>query len=105
MKFYFYIFLLILVDIAAISTSKQWQISNKKYWLFISMIFFCAMPIFFGYATRYAPSAITNAVWVACSTVFIAITGYFIFKETITPWQMIGLAIITLGLILLELKR
>lgn len=104
MKLAFYIFLLSAIDICAISTSKQWQVSGKIYWLIVSMILFATMPIVFAQATRLEASAIVNATWVAASSILIAVSGYFIFKETLSITQIIGLLVIVTGLVLMEFK-
>lgn len=104
MQFYLYILLLVGIDICAITTSKQWQVSGKIYWLIISMILFALMPIIFARATRYTASGVANAVWVAASSILITIAGYFIFKEHLTWMQIAGLLIIIAGLVVLRIK-
>jgi multidrug transporter EmrE-like cation transporter len=104
MHFFLYILSLCAVDVAAITLSRQWEISKQWYWLVASMVFFCLMPIIFARATMYASSGITNAIWVASSSILITISGYYIFKEHLSTQQIIGLGVIIIGLVIVEIK-
>ncbi|MFA6548288.1 MAG: SMR family transporter [Candidatus Magasanikbacteria bacterium] len=104
MTFFWYIVVLSVIDVAAITLAKQWQVSNQWYWLVASMFLFCLMPIVFARSTTFAPSSIVNAVWVATSSILITITGYLIFKEHLNTNQMTGLLVVIIGLIIIEIK-
>jgi multidrug transporter EmrE-like cation transporter len=104
MKLYLYIIILSIIDVAAIFSAKQWQVSEKIYWLLVSFVLFGSMSVFFGMSLRQTASGVANAMWAAISAITIMILGYFFFKENITLWQIVGIFTIICGLILIEIK-
>lgn len=46
---------------------------------------------------------VAYGIWAGCGTALVAIMGIFLFKETINVWGFIGLALIIVGVVLLEM--
>jgi len=46
---------------------------------------------------------VAYGIWAGCGTALVAIMGIFLFKETINVWGFIGLALIIVGVVMLEM--
>lgn len=103
-KLYFLILILIILDISGLAAAKQFQISHNKFFLAAGMICFAFIPLVFSFATKYASSGVANAIWAGISTILITASGYLIFKEIVSTWQIIGILTIAVGLFLMEIK-
>ena len=56
----------------------------------------------FAYALKRAPLAIIVGMWVGVALVLMAIFGWVLFGEALSPRRMIGLGLITVALFLLQ---
>ena len=101
-RFYFFIAIINTLDLVGIIAAKLFS-TNKNPWLLLLTVFcFGGAGFFFARSLRYEGAAITNVLWIAISVILVTILGYFIFKENITPIQLIGIFVILLGLILVN---
>ncbi len=103
-KFYIYISLLAILDLIAIMSAKYWNVKGNLFYLLISIFCFALVAVFFALSLRYEGAVIVNIIWVALSTILVGIFGYLLFKETITPLQIVGIFVIILGIVLIEIK-
>lgn len=102
--FIFHIILINLLDLAGIISAKYWSINKNPLLLALTVLLFGLAGFVFAKSLRYEGMAITNVLWVAISVILITIAGYFLFKENIAPIQIAGIIIITIGLVLVNLK-
>jgi small multidrug resistance pump len=102
--FVLYVTIVALLDAMAIVSAKYWQITKQLPFLVTTVLAFAFAGFFFARSLQYEGMAITNIIWMALSTLCITSIGYFLFKETITTLQFIGIATIVVGLILINLK-
>jgi len=98
------IILITALDIVGIICAKFYSINKNNWLLFATVIFFGAAGYTFAKSLKYEGAAITNILWIGLSTVLVGILGYFIFKEEISSIQLIGMAVIVIGLVLINLK-
>lgn len=50
------------------------------------------------------PMGVSYGIWAGTGTALVAVLGIFLFGEKITPWGFIGIALIIVGVVLLELN-
>lgn len=103
-QFLLHVALINLLDLAGTICAKFWSI-NKNPWLLVgTFALFGAAGFFFARSLRFEGMAITNVLWISISVILVAIVGYFAFNENIAPIQLIGIAVIIIGLVLINLK-
>ena len=102
--FYLYISTIAIFDLIAVVMVKMWHLKGNLLYLIASMIAFAVTAVFAGLSLKYEGIAIVNVLWVSLSTILVTIVGYYIFKESISIQQFIGMAIILLGLIIVEYR-
>ena len=49
------------------------------------------------------PMGVAYGIWAGVGTALVAIMGIFLFKESINAWGFLGLALIIVGVVLLEM--
>ena len=96
--------MMIAFDIASVVSARFWVAHKNPLLLAMAVVFFAATGFFFAYSMQFKGLAIANTVWAALSTVLITLIGYFLFKEEIAAVQFAGIAVIVVGLILVNLK-
>jgi len=104
MKFYLYILALATFDLAAIISIKFWHLKGNLGYLLAGMAGFAISAIFMGLSLKYEGVAIVNIIWMAVSTILVTLVGYYYFKEPIALHQLVGIAIVLIGLITVEWK-
>ncbi len=103
-KFYLLIAAMNIFDLIAVMCAKLWNTNKNPIFLALTALFFCGAGLFFALSLKYEGVAITNILWISISVILITLVGYFFFKENITTLQFIGIALITTGLVLVNLK-
>lgn len=104
MKFYLYLVGMVAFDLLALVSIKYWYLRNNLVYLLIGMVSFSVTALFLGLSLKYEGVAIANIIWVALSAILSTIIGYYFFKESIVLHQFIGIAIIIVGLIVIQWK-
>ena len=104
MKFYLYLIGLVIFDLLALISIKYWYLKNSIIYLIIGMFSFSITALFLGLSLKYEGVAIANIIWVALSAILSTIIGYYLFKEPIALHQFIGIAIIIMGLVVIQWK-
>ncbi|MFA6918315.1 MAG: EamA family transporter [Candidatus Gracilibacteria bacterium] len=102
--FVFHIVLITIMDLTGILSAKYWSINKNPIFLMLTVLCFGCAGFVFARSLRYEGMAIMNIIWMALSIIFVTIAGYFIFKEEIAPIQIAGMVVITIGLVLVNLK-
>ncbi|MDP2624589.1 MAG: SMR family transporter [Candidatus Peregrinibacteria bacterium] len=102
--FWLYITGILVFDVIAMTSAKLWSIHEKHAYLIVTMVAFAITGLLLAKSLKYEGVAIVNIIWIALSAILVAGVGYFWFKENITTIQWIGVAIIVLGLALINAK-
>jgi len=102
--FFLYIATLAVFDLAAIILIKFWHLKGNIAYLLGGILSFAVTAFVMGLSLKYEGVAIVNILWVALSTILVTIVGYYFFKEPIALRQFIGIAIIIVGLIIVEYR-
>lgn len=103
-KFYLLIAAINALDLIGVISAKFWSINKNPIFLALTVLGFAGAGFFFALSLKYEGMAVTNILWIALSVILITIVGYFFFKESITMLQFAGIALITVGLVLINLK-
>lgn len=102
--FVLHIAIITLLDIGGSLCAKFYSI-NKNPWLLVgTVLLFGGAGYVFALSLKYEGMAITNVLWIALSILLVTVIGYFAFKEDIAHIQLAGIAVILVGLILINLK-
>lgn len=101
-NFYILVAIISLLDLAAIIAAKFWIVSKNSLYLILTVLLFGVAGFFFAKSLQYEGIAITNIIWVALSSILVTVAGYFIFRETITPLQLTAMAVILVGVVLIN---
>ncbi len=92
------------LDLIGVVCAKFYNIHKNPLLLVGTVLLFGAAGFVFAKSLKYEGMAITNVLWIALSIILVTIVGYFIFKEEIAPIQLAGIGVITVGLVLINLK-
>ena len=103
-QYYIYVALINLLDLTGIVSAKLYYLTKNTVWLVLTVVLFAGAGFFFAKSLQYEGAAITNVLWVAISVLLVTIVGYFVFKEVITPLQLIGMLLVLAGLILITAR-
>ncbi|MDD2807407.1 MAG: hypothetical protein PHW95_02725 [Patescibacteria group bacterium] len=101
-NFYTLVAIISLLDLAAIVSAKFWVISKNNLYLTLTVLLCATAGFFFARSLQFEGIAITNIIWGALSSILVTAAGYFIFREIITPWQFVAMAIILVGLVMIN---
>lgn len=104
-QFYIYILLIGIFDLVGTITAKLWSVNKSVTFLIITIVCFALSGLFIAMSMKYGEMAIVNIMWVAVSTLFVTLFGYFVFKEYLTPLQIIGILAVVVGFILVNFKK
>lgn len=102
---YFFLFLTIVSESAAVILMKLSGGFQKKTEMVIAFICYALSFVFLTLALKSLPAGLANALWAGTSTVLVAVLGIFIFKEHLNIAQVIFLALIVIGLTGLNLSK
>ena len=100
-----YLFLLIAVITEVIGTSAlQASAQFTRFWpSVIVVISYTSTFIFMAYTLKYMPVSLVYAIWSGLGIVFIALIGYFWFKQSLDAPAIIGLSLIIAGVLVIHL--
>jgi len=103
-QFAVYIAVITLLDIGGTISAKLYSLNKNLLFLGLTVTLFGSAGYVFARSLKYEGMAITNVLWIAFSIIVVTIVGYFLFKEEISVIQFVGIAVIMVGLILINLK-
>jgi small multidrug resistance pump len=82
---------------------KWWAETNRWLGLVLGLIVYALALIIFAVLLRRAELAVIFALWVGIATVLLALAGRWLFGEILSLRQMAGLALVVVGMILLQM--
>lgn len=100
-----YVYLLLAIIAEVIGTSAM-QASTQftKLWPSVLMVVaYGASFYFMAYALKYMPVSIVYAIWSGLGIVFIAIIGWFWYKQTLDFAAILGMGLIIVGVVVIHL--
>jgi len=103
-KFYLLIAIIVIFDLLAVLAGKMWIITGKHFYIGLTSLGFAMAGFFFALSLKYEDVAIVNILWIALSIILVAMMGYFIFKEQLSAFNILGIVVIMAGVILLNIK-
>ena len=90
----------IFADIALADWAYAFKAGGKTYWgLAAGIAVYAVVGIIYGLSLLFGKLAIANTLWQVLSIILVFFIGVYMFKETPTVGQWIGLLVITLGLV------
>lgn len=100
-----WLFLAILLEVAATVCMKLSEGFTR--WIpTISMVVLYSLSFFpMAWALRRLEVGTVYAVWSAVGTALVSVLGVYLFKEVMTPAKMSALALIVLGVLILNLSE
>ena len=100
-----YLYLLIAIFAEVIGTSAlQASAQFTKFWPSVLVVSgYTASFIFMAYTLKFMPVSIVYAIWSGLGIVFIALIGYFWFKQALDAPAVIGLSLIVAGVLVIHL--
>ncbi len=102
MKFWLLMSAVAILDILGISLGK-FYVSSQKPWIFAAAVLsYTLMGALLVLALNYKTMAVTNIIWAALTIIVVTSIGYFYFKESITISQCVGIALVMIGMVLVN---
>ncbi len=100
-----YLYLLIAVITEVIGTSAlQASAQFTRLWPSVIVVLaYTATFIFMSYTLKYMPVSLVYAIWSGLGIVFIALIGFFWFKQSLDAPAIIGLSLIVAGVLIIHL--
>jgi multidrug transporter EmrE-like cation transporter len=102
MKYGYRLILVLLFDFSSAMNARFAFESGSTLFLFFSMASLVAAGYFFIRLMENNVGIIVNAVWIALGAITVTVGGYLLFGEKISWMQGVGMAVIVVGLILME---
>jgi multidrug transporter EmrE-like cation transporter len=81
---------------------KKYAIGGPTSWLPVGVSLYVALAFILVWLFQHVGFAILNASWDGLSNVFTMAVGYLVFKEVYSVREWLGMAMITLGLVLMN---
>ena len=90
------------VELLADFLLKKWAVDHRRVGLLIGgMLVYCLVGCLYGSALLLGDLTIANSIWQVLSVVSVTFLGVVVFKERPTVGQWTGVAVITLGLLIM----
>lgn len=103
MKSYLLLLIAIICEIIGTSTLKNSEQFTKLIPSIITIIAYAGAFYSLSLALKTIPVGIAYAIWSGVGIVFIALIGWLIFKQTLDTPAIIGLALIIIGVLIINL--
>ena len=103
-KFYLLIGTIALFDLLAVFFGKIALITGRSLYIALCCLSFAIAGYFFALSLKYENVAIVNVLWIALSIILVTLMGHFIFNEQLSRLDILGMAIVMVGVILLNIR-
>lgn len=100
----FLIMLIVLCETTAQYHLKKSKLLNSYLCLLVGILLYAVICLLLLQCYKYKDMGITNFVWSIISIISILITGYLVFGEKITKYDMMGLILCIVGLYFIFIK-
>jgi len=82
---------------------KWWAETDRWLGLVLGLIVYALALVIFALLLRRAELAVIFALWVGIAAVLLALAGRWLFGETLSLQQLAGLALVVVGMVLLQM--
>lgn len=83
--YYFWLAIVGIFDLAGSFTAKNWSLTKNPWYMVATAVLFALTGFAFAQSLQYRGVALTNITWVSLSAILVAMAGYFIYQEAISP--------------------
>jgi small multidrug resistance pump len=80
---------------------KWWAETNRWLGFGVGLVVYGIALMLFAVLLRRAELAVVFSLWVGVAAVLLALAGWWIFGESLTPRHLAGLALVIVGMLLL----
>lgn len=94
---YFYLAVAIVFEVVGTSTMKLTEGFTKPWWTLALVVCYAVSLGLLTLSLRTIPIGTAYAMWSGLGTALIAVVGWAVFREALTVWQMVSLALIIAG--------
>lgn len=95
--------LLITVELITVSLIKKWSTDKNDMYLVLGIIGYMMVGLLFSYIlTIEKEIIIVNTLWQIANILLVSAIGFFVFKESLTPMQAVGVTLAILSVFLLS---
>ncbi len=95
--------LLITVELITVSLIKKWSTDKNDMYLVLGIIGYMMVGLLFSYIlTIEKEIIIVNTLWQIANILLVSAIGFFVFKESLTPMQAVGITLAILSVFLLS---
>ncbi len=103
--YWIYLFVAILFEVAGTLSIKQITVTNNYYWIISIVICYLISFSLVGISVQRIDLGTAYAIWAGVGTALIVVLGYFIFKEEMNLFKILGIGLIISGSIILKLQH
>lgn len=99
---YLLVLAIVVSETIAISFLKKFSLSNNLYFFGIGLAFYALVSFFLIKSFKYEDMGIVNVMWSAFSVLMVVSIGILFFKEQISFFEVLAIALILIGVIILR---
>ena len=100
---YVFLFIAIIFEVIATLNLKASNQFTKIIPTLIIAIGYISSFYFLTLSLKTIPIGISYAIWSGLGTVLVAIGAHFIYKQNLSPFEILGIAFVVIGVILMNL--
>lgn len=93
--------LIVILDIIAWWLLKKYHLTKQNCYLYMAIVIYAMMPLLIIKVLKYEGIGSTNMIWNIFSTTIVLLMGYFLFNESLTHYQFLGVMFGILAIVLL----
>lgn len=83
---------------------KKWVVTNSTILFTIGMVIYLVGLMFLAQSFKYKNIAVASTIFIIFNIVTLSFVSWLYFKETLTPFKMIGISLAIISIIFLELE-
>jgi spermidine export protein MdtJ len=97
--------LLLGAEVGAEYFIKEFTDRNKVYLIVLGVVLYLLIPFLLWWLLKTQKSlTVANTVWQALNIVAVTLLGYWVFKESLSPWQITGVCLAVVATILVMIQ-
>lgn len=83
---------------------KKWVMTNSTILFTIGMVIYLIGLMFLAQSFKYKNIAVASTIFIIFNIITLSFVSWLYFKETLTPFKMIGISLAIVSIIFLELE-
>lgn len=100
-----YIGLLVVLELISVSSLKYWSAGESRLFLYLGLFGYLMVGALFAYILSiHSNMTVINGLWQVLNIILVSAVGIFLYKEKLTPLQMIGVGFAILATALLAFE-